>query len=73
MAHCLPPMTHLKAARRATSVLPTPTSPQSRRSMGQPFSMSFLISAVALSWSSVSSYSKRDSKSLCQSPSAGKA
>ena len=28
------PATHLKAARRATSVLPKPTSPQSRRSIG---------------------------------------
>ena len=54
-ATCLPSMTALKAARSATSVLPYPTSPHSRRSMGTGFSMSALISAMAFSWSGVSS------------------
>ena len=55
IAHCLPPITHLKAARSATSVLPTPTSPHSSRSIGQFCSMSCLMSAAAVSWSGVSS------------------
>ena len=73
MAHCFPAVTHLKAARRATSVLPKPTSPHSSLSMGTSRSMSSLISEMHRSWSSVSSYSKWDSKSRCHSPSGGKA
>ena len=45
-AHCLESHTHLKAARRATSVLPKPTSPQSSLSMGASRSISFLISSM---------------------------
>ena len=33
-ATCLPPITATKLARKATSVLPKPTSPQINRSMG---------------------------------------
>ena len=35
-ATCLPLMAAMKAARNATSVLPKPTSPQTRRSIGRP-------------------------------------
>ena len=51
---CFPLDTALKAARSATSVFPYPTSPQSRRSMGVGRSMSFLMSSMQRSWSSVS-------------------
>ena len=51
---CLPSWQHLNAARRATSVLPKPTSPQSRRSIGRSDSMSALMSATAAAWSGVS-------------------
>ena len=44
-----PSDTHLNSARAATSVLPKPTSPQSRRSMENGFSMSCLISSIARS------------------------
>ena len=54
-ATCLPLITALKMARMATSVLPNPTSPASKRSIGTGFSMDSLISAVACNWSSVSS------------------
>ena len=54
-ATCLPLITALKMARMATSVLPKPTSPASKRSIGTGFSMDSLISAVACNWSSVSS------------------
>ena len=40
-------MTALSAARSATSVLPNPTSPQTRRSIGIGRSMSFLVSTMA--------------------------
>ena len=43
-ATCLPSCTALKAARIATSVLPKPTSPEIRRSMGISFSISALTS-----------------------------
>src|SRR6186713_2074757 len=49
-----PPWTALKAVRIATSVLPKPTSPQMRRSMGRVFSMSALLSMIAFIWSGVS-------------------
>ena len=45
----------IKAARKATSVLPKPTSPHSRRSMGVPACISALISSIQRNWSSVSS------------------
>ncbi len=54
MAACFPPVTALNAARMATSVLPNPTSPQMRRSMGLGHSMSALVSSMAVSWSGVS-------------------
>ena len=72
IAHCLPPVTHLNAARSATSVLPKPTSPHKSRSMGTARSMSDFISPTQRSWSSVSSNSNRLSKSRCHSPSSGK-
>ena len=52
-------MATTKAARRATSVLPKPTSPQISRSIGLPADRSSSTSSMALSWSSVSSYGKR--------------
>ena len=51
---CLPSMMAFMAARRATSVLPKPTSPQRSRSIGVGDSISCLISAIQRSWSSVS-------------------
>ena len=48
MATCPPDMTVGKAARMATSVLPNPTSPQTKRSMGEPFCKSAKISLIAL-------------------------
>ena len=47
-ATCLPSWTALKAARTAISVLPYPTSPQTTRSIGTGFSMSFLTSPMAV-------------------------
>ena len=44
-----------KAARIAISVFPKPTSPQTRRSIGDGCSISRFTSAVALLWSGVSS------------------
>ncbi len=62
-----PPVTHLKAARMATSVLPKPTSPQIRRSMGRVDSMSAFVWAMARSWSWVSRKGKElsNSTSIC--------
>ena len=48
-ATCLPSCTALNAARIATSVLPKPTSPQTRRSIGIGRSMSAFTSSMALS------------------------
>ena len=42
MATCLPPVTAINAARKATSVLPKPTSPQTRRSIGCGLIMSWM-------------------------------
>src|SRR6266568_3904236 len=42
-ATCLPSITALNAARTASSVLPKPTSPQRRRSMGRESSMNRLL------------------------------
>ena len=50
-AHCLPSVMRSNAARRATSVFPNPTSPQSRRSIRRLGSISALISSVHRSWS----------------------
>ena len=62
IATCLPAATATKAARMATSVLPKPTSPQTRRSMGRPPVMSATTAWMALAWSGVSSYSKAPEK-----------
>ena len=48
-ATCLPAVTVLKMARMATSVLPKPTSPQTRQSMGVGRSMLALMSRTAFS------------------------
>ena len=55
----------LKAARTAISVLPKPTSPQIRRSIGTGFSMSALTSSMVVSWSAVSWYGNASSSSFC--------
>ena len=55
-ATCMPLIAAIKAARRATSVLPNPTSPQTSRSIGRPEVKSSRTSSIACSWSSVSSY-----------------
>ena len=70
-ATCRPASTALNAARIAISVLPKPTSPQTRRSIGRARSMSRLVAAIAVSWSSVSSYGNCASNSRCQSLSPG--
>ena len=49
------PSPSTKAARSATSVLPKPTSPQTRRSIGRPTPRSSMTASIALCWSSVSS------------------
>ena len=64
-ATCLPSITALNAARTAISVLPNPTSPQIRRSIGLGDSMSRLTSSIAESWSVVSSCGKASSSSRC--------
>ena len=46
-ATCFPPITALNPALIAISVLPYPTSPQSKRSIGTGFSISCFISLVA--------------------------
>ena len=66
IATCLPSSTARMAARMATSVLPYPTSPQMRRSIGEGEAMSAATSAIAWAWSAVSSYSKASSNSRCQ-------
>ena len=58
IATCLPPSTATKAARSATSVLPKPTSPQIRRSIGLPEVMSSITALIAAAWSGVSSKPK---------------
>ncbi len=62
IATCLPPMTAMKAARSATSVLPKPTSPQTRRSIGRPEVMSLMTLMMAAAWSGVSSKPKPAAK-----------
>ena len=61
-ATCFPSCTALKAARTATSVLPKPTSPHTRRSIGRSASMSAVTSAMARAWSGVSVNPKASSK-----------
>jgi hypothetical protein len=52
----------MKAARMATSVLPKPTSPQTRRSMTPGPHMSRSTAAIAAAWSGVSSKGKAAAK-----------
>ena len=52
--HLLAVLYALNAALTAISVLPKPTSPQMRRSIGTGFSMSDLTSSMVVSWSVVS-------------------
>ena len=61
-ATCLPPITLTKAARRATSVLPKPTSPQIRRSIGFGLTRSWITAWIAARWSGVSSKPKLAAK-----------
>ena len=46
-ATCRPDSTALKAARSATSVLPKPTSPQTKRSIGRALAMSRFTASMA--------------------------
>ena len=71
-ATCLPPITALNAARMATSVLPKPTSPQIKRSIGLARSMSAFVSPMARSWSGVSSKMNAPSNSRCHGTSGRK-
>ena len=48
IATCLPPITATKLARKATSVFPKPTSPQTKRSIGVPLVISPITAAMAL-------------------------
>ena len=64
-ATCLPSWIALNAARMATSVLPKPTSPHSRRSIGYGRSMSTLTSSMAVRWSGVSTNGNPSSISAC--------
>ncbi len=57
-ATCLPPSTAMNAARSATSVLPKPTSPHTRRSIGFGLTMSWITAWIAARWSGVSSKPK---------------
>ena len=65
IATWVPSWIALNAARTAISVLPKPTSPQMRRSMGMGFSMSALTSSMVLSWSGVSTNANASSSSRC--------
>jgi hypothetical protein len=58
----LPPVTATNAARSATSVLPKPTSPQTRRSIGLGDTMSWITAWIAACWSGVSSKPKLAAK-----------
>ena len=58
IATCLPLAMAKKAARKATSVLPKPTSPHTRRSIGRPEVMSANTHWMAAAWSTVSSNPK---------------
>ena len=58
-ATCLPASAAAAAARRATSVLPNPTSPHTSRSIGRPEARSARASAMARAWSGVSENGKR--------------
>ncbi len=70
---CLPPTAALNAARMAISVLPNPTSPQTRRSIGRGRSMSSYTASIARCWSGVSRWGNRRSSSATISSFSGKA
>ena len=72
-ATCLLFTIALKAARRLTSVLPYPTSPQSSRSIFRSLSMSSVISRTLCAWSGVSSQGNSSSNSRCHAVSGPKA
>ena len=72
-ATCFPSFIALKAARIATSVLPKPTSPTNKRSIGRSSSISCLISLIERIWSSVSTYEKPESNSSWLASSGEKA
>ena len=72
-ATCFESQAALNAALTATSVFPNPTSPHTSLSIGLFRSMSAFTSAVALSWSGVSSYRKLASSSCCRKESFEKA
>ncbi len=68
-AACSPLPIANRQAAMATTVLPEPTSPWSRRFMGTARSMSARISPVALTWSPVSAKGSADMKARCGAPS----
>jgi hypothetical protein len=69
-----PSCTALKAARTATSVLPKPTSPQTRRSIGWgSLHVGLDVGDGLRSWSSVSTNGNDDSISVCHGVSGPKA
>ena len=68
-ATCLPPETATNAARKATSVLPKPTSPQINLSIGLSVIKSRIVAIIAAAWSSVSAYSKPSANALYSSSS----
>jgi hypothetical protein len=59
IATCFPDSTTAAAARKATSVLPNPTSPQMTLSIGRPDARSSRTSRTAFAWSTVVKYGKR--------------
>ena len=66
---CLLSATAANVARNATSVLPKPTSPHTRRSIGLPDAMSVITASIAAAWSTVSSKPKPSanaSRSCCR-------
>ena len=65
-------MQALKAPLIATSVFPYPTSPQRSLSIGFSDSISFFTSSMHLIWSSVSTYGKLSSNSVCHTVSLEK-
>ena len=67
---CFPSWIALNAARRAISVFPYPTSPQTKRSIILRLSISFFVASIASSWSSVSSCGNSSSNSRCQTVSS---
>ena len=64
-AHCQPESIHTAADNAATTVLPAPTSPCSRRCMGTWRAMSCAISSVTRAWALVSAKGKALSRRSC--------